>query len=281
MVEIRTKKGRNGRTYRYPIKNSGSSGFIQKSIKHPGRVKETIKKWYGKDGFDSKGRIKPEYLIKAKQKAKEEHNRSLEDAIDLAIRLKKMDKTKPYGIARQLAYTDVENLRKRGERARLIETNRKNKLYAPYISDLKPANTVSKVENTQRKKLPKATGLGAPVAVHLEAAGEPRKGKVYIAKITGSDPKFGLKREFLPVHTEYIGKNEVEKTFDGNLPAGTIIETGDGGSNQYTMRHYGIVQPNGKIHYMYWSSKNEGKARENKKFIENLVKRREKYLKGE
>ena len=94
MVEIRTKKGRNGRTYRYPIKNSGSSGFIQKSIKHPGRVKETIKKWYGSDGFDSKGRIKPEYLIKAKQKAKEEHNRSLEDAIDLSIRLKKIDKAK-------------------------------------------------------------------------------------------------------------------------------------------------------------------------------------------
>ena len=97
MVEIRTKKGRNGRTYRYPINNRGSSGFIQKSIKHPGRVRETIQRWYGKDGFDSKGRIKPEYLIKAKQKAKEEHNRSLEDAIDLAMRLKKMDESHPYG----------------------------------------------------------------------------------------------------------------------------------------------------------------------------------------
>ena len=92
MVKIRTKKGKNGRTYRYPIKNGGSSDYIQKAVKHPGRVREIIQRWYGKDGFDSKGRIKPEYLIKAKQKAKEEHNRSLVDAIDLSIRLKKMAK---------------------------------------------------------------------------------------------------------------------------------------------------------------------------------------------
>lgn len=108
MVKIRTKKGKNGRTYRYPIKNGGSSDYIQKSIKHPGRVREIIQRWYGKDGFDDKGRIKPEYLIKAKQKAKEEHNRSLEDAIDLAIRLKKMDKTKPYGETRSEAEEQKE-----------------------------------------------------------------------------------------------------------------------------------------------------------------------------
>ena len=76
---------KNGRKYRYPVKqSSGSSKWIQKSIKHPGRVREILERWYGKEGFDEKGRIKPEYLIKAKQKAKEEHNRSLEDAIALA-----------------------------------------------------------------------------------------------------------------------------------------------------------------------------------------------------
>ena len=97
MVEIRTKKGKNGRKYRYPVKqSSGSSKWIQRSIKHPGRVRETMDRWYGKEAFDERGRIKPEYLIKAKQKAKEEHNRSLEDAIDLTMRLKKMDEKHPY-----------------------------------------------------------------------------------------------------------------------------------------------------------------------------------------
>ena len=89
---------RDDKTVRIPVyKKTGKKDFIQKSIKHPGRVREIIQRWYGKEGFDSKGRIKPEYLIKAKQKAKEEHNRSLEDAIDLAMRLKKMDVSKPYG----------------------------------------------------------------------------------------------------------------------------------------------------------------------------------------
>ena len=98
MVEIRTKKGKNGKKYRYPVnQSSGSAKWIQRSIKHPGRVRETLDRWYGKEAFDEKGRIKPDYLIKAKQKAKEEHNRSLEDAIDLTMRLKKMDESHPYG----------------------------------------------------------------------------------------------------------------------------------------------------------------------------------------
>jgi len=42
----------------------------------------------------------------------------------------------PYGVSRSLALEEVERLRKKGERARLIETNRKRKLYAPYESRL-------------------------------------------------------------------------------------------------------------------------------------------------
>jgi len=41
---------------------------------------------------------------------------------------------RPYGIQREKALIDVEKLREAGERARLIETNRKHKLYAPYES---------------------------------------------------------------------------------------------------------------------------------------------------
>lgn len=90
MTDFRTVK-KNGRTYRIPIKEShGSSKFIQKSIKHPGRVRDYIQRTYGAEAFDEKGRIKPEYLIKAKKRAEESGNRSLVDAIDLSLRLKKM-----------------------------------------------------------------------------------------------------------------------------------------------------------------------------------------------
>ena len=44
---------------------------------------------------------------------------------------------KPYGVSRELAAEDVQILRSRGMKARLIETNPKHKLYAPYESQLK------------------------------------------------------------------------------------------------------------------------------------------------
>ena len=89
MTKIRTVE-RNGRKYRIPIREpSGSNNFIQKSIKHPGRVREYIQRTYGKEGFTEKGTIKMEYLLKAKKRAEENHNRSLVYAIDLAMRLRK------------------------------------------------------------------------------------------------------------------------------------------------------------------------------------------------
>ena len=39
---------------------------------------------------------------------------------------------KPFGVSREKALREVEKLREMGLRARLIETNRKHKLYAPY-----------------------------------------------------------------------------------------------------------------------------------------------------
>jgi len=45
-------------------------------------------------------------------------------------------KRKPFGISRELAYEDVEALRQKGERARLIKTNKKLALYAPYKADV-------------------------------------------------------------------------------------------------------------------------------------------------
>ena len=45
-------------------------------------------------------------------------------------------KRQPYGISRELAYKDVQALREKGKKARLIETNKRLVLYAPYESDL-------------------------------------------------------------------------------------------------------------------------------------------------
>ena len=47
-----------------------------------------------------------------------------------------VNKQKAYGVARQLAYEDVVKLRDHGKRARLIRTNQKLDLYAPYESTL-------------------------------------------------------------------------------------------------------------------------------------------------
>ncbi len=91
MTKFRKVK-KNGRTYTVPIREStGPDRFIQKSIKHPGRVREYIERTYGSEGFNENGTIKMEYLDMAKKKAEESHNTSLVDAIDLAIRLKRID----------------------------------------------------------------------------------------------------------------------------------------------------------------------------------------------
>ena len=45
-----------------------------------------------------------------------------------------IQKRKPFGVPRKLAYEDVMALRQQGKRARLIETNTRLDLYAPYES---------------------------------------------------------------------------------------------------------------------------------------------------
>lgn len=56
-------------------------------------------------------------------------------------------KKQAYGISRELAYKDVTALRDEGKKARLIRTNRKLDLYAPYVSDL-PGSNVTPNSNT-------------------------------------------------------------------------------------------------------------------------------------
>lgn len=56
-------------------------------------------------------------------------------------------KRKAYGVPRELAYKDVEKLRAEGDRARLIKTNKRLDLYAPYESVLPPGDTEEKLPN--------------------------------------------------------------------------------------------------------------------------------------
>lgn len=70
-------------------KRRGSPRFIQKAVRHPGRVRKYIARSYGSEAFNTDGTIKAGYLEKAKHRAMEHHNKSLVDAIDLAITLKK------------------------------------------------------------------------------------------------------------------------------------------------------------------------------------------------
>ena len=280
LIGFRTIK-RGDETVRIPVyKKKGTKDFIQKSIKHPGRVREIIQKWYGSDGFDSKGRIKPEYLIKAKQKAKEEHNRSLEDAIDRAIRLKKMDESHPYGESRAEAEAEVQKLREEGDKARLIKTNEKNDLYAPYEGTLPVDKSVNEALVKSDAKPVKMTYKDAiekmkPVSGDLRIEGDTRKGKIYAAVITGTDPKYGLKREFLNGDRTYTDKGRyVTIDYHTNLKPGTIIETGEGGSWKNNYGYYYIVTTKGIEPF---KSNYNGN---NKLFIKDLIKAREKALEG-
>ncbi|MEM3265510.1 MAG: capsid protein VP2 [Thermoplasmata archaeon] len=62
--------------------------WIQKSIKRKGRVKNYIMKKIGRSGFTERGTIKVSALNRAKKIAEKNHDKSMTDAIDLALRLK-------------------------------------------------------------------------------------------------------------------------------------------------------------------------------------------------
>ena len=63
-------------------------------------------------------------------------------------------KRKPYGISRTLAYEDVQAFRKEGKKARLIKTNNKLDLYAPYVSDIPDApESHTKMEPEKEEKI--------------------------------------------------------------------------------------------------------------------------------
>lgn len=63
--------------------------WVQRAIKHPGRVQKYVLKKMGAKGFTPEGTIRPEALVEAKRIARKNHDVGMEDAITLAQRLKK------------------------------------------------------------------------------------------------------------------------------------------------------------------------------------------------
>ncbi len=206
-----------------------------------------------------------------------------------------INKRQPIGIDRTLSLEEVQKLRKQGYRARNMETNRANKshgnLYAPAeIIDPKTGQpTKNEIiekpkepgESKESKKivtLAKAQHLGKLVHVELDADGDARKGGVYLAQITGSDSKWGYKREFLPTQN-YSAGHDKEVSFSGDLRAGTIIERGNGGSGQYSYKDIGIVQSNGNVKWEFFTPTKMGSHDyiKTKKKYDNIIKNREKY----
>ena len=190
-------------------------------------------------------------------------------------------KRKAYGVHRELAEEEVHELRKKGDRARLIETNRNKKLYAAYegVTPVQSGQNAQTMKNEETKKIPpkrmtykEAYEKMPLVPINLRIGGEPRKGSVYAAVITGTDPKYGLKREFLKGERTYSGKNDVTMDYSAKLKPGTIIETGEGGSWKNSWGNYYIVTTDG---LKLFKSNYQGKG---KLEIKDIMKARENAM---
>ena len=83
------------------VKQTGkkAKNWIQRAIKHPGRVKRFLRKLYGDKAFTKSGEIKQSYLLKAISYVKKNYppgkkRKSLLNALQLAKRLETMGRGK-------------------------------------------------------------------------------------------------------------------------------------------------------------------------------------------
>jgi len=137
---------------------------------------------------------------------------------------------KPYGIPRELAYDDVKQIRSEGGRARLIKTNRRLDLYAPYESALngfEVKNSTQEPAMGGSKPVPGKTSLeqgmhpGNPKYMPLSSIGE--GGTFKDVTITEETGKYG---ETFVLHHDgnqytYVSKNsylgkEIQSLIDNN-----------------------------------------------------------------
>lgn len=174
---------------------------------------------------------------------------------------------KPYGTSREVAYEDVQALRNKGQKARLIKTNRKDNLYAAYKGVL----PVDKGEE-EKKQEPEVTQSSADtlriepkkrkyynaVRNMKEVPVEVKTEKGYVAVITGESRIYGLERVFLKPKSQ-----GGEKIYKAELKPGRIVEVA--GENK--QKTYYIVTTNGMK-----------KMNKNTEEIKDLVHRREYFI---
>ena len=287
MPEFRSK-GKGSRRRVYPISHergkhitrSRDDKWIQGAVnpRHKGYAREYVERLYGNEAFTERGTIKIEYLDKAIEHAHEAGNYSAERRLILAKRLKEMPRGRkddppgqPYGIARPKAEEEVHKLREEGEHARLIETNRKKELYAPYEGTLKSAPQDA-APPTHRLIYSEVQKSMKEVPVKMRLAGDTRKGSIYAAVITGTDPKYGLKREFLQGDKIYSSTHKLTVDYEAKLKPGTIIETGESGSWNNKYGTYYIVTSKG-LKPLMSNYNGEGKL-----YVKDLMKAREKAI---
>ncbi len=141
-----------------------------------------------------------------------------------------------FGVSRNLAYKEVEALRKEGKRARLIKTNQKLDLYAPYVSTIPPEAAAAqpavqepaseKKENEAGKKINIAGELGI-----LNSNGKPNLNLTDIDHFYGRDSMIRMsindgKLSFLSIDPNHIAA--IREIMETDLPNGYLEPTAYG-----------------------------------------------------
>lgn len=291
MAQIYRSKGKGHSRRVYPISapsprlaRSTDRDWIEKSDnpKHNGYVREYMMEHYGKDAFTETGTIRMDYLEKAIQETHDRHEITWEKRLVRARTLKREQgkKKDPYGEPKEKAAEQARKLREEGDRVRVEETSRKDSLYAPFIGERnigeQKMKDLPKAPEPPRKKLTynEAHNNMKEVPVELRLSGDRRKGSIYAAVVTGTDPKYGLKREFLNGDRTYTGKNDLTVDYKATLKPGTIIETGEAGSWKNKYGSYYIVTKDGLKH-LTSNYNGEGRLK-----VKDIMKAREKAING-
>ena len=197
-----------------------------------------------------------------------------------------IQKRKPYGISRQLAYEDVQSLRQEGKKARLIKTNRKLDLYAPYISDMPNAEAHANNEPEKEKKKAKpgkaiAEGKKIDMREQLALVSGNRKSNMNMAELKAYFSNDSMikatikngKLTFISIDPSHISM--IQETMDTDLPDGFLEPVSYG--KDFEMKWTTTPLPEGRVKIRFpelnydsdsWTVRLEGESL--KKFMKDL-----------
>lgn len=188
-----------------------------------------------------------------------------------------IQKRKPYGISRQLAYEDVQTLRQEGKKARLIKTNRKLDLYAPYISDMPDTGNHKKAQPGKAIPEGQKIDLGEQLAL-VSGNGKSNmnmaESKAYFSNdsMIKATIKNG-KLTFISIDPSHVSM--IQETMDTDLPDGFLEPVSYG--KDFEMKWTTTALPEGKVKIRFpelnyntdsWTVRLEGDSL--KKFMKDL-----------